>query len=82
MVDREFLQVFMAEAAPQGSATATKVVEAFASAKSEKRLVPWRRPGERKGLSPKNKGKGKGKKNSKDSAKNKKSLQGPDGPVI
>ena len=36
--------------APQENTTATKVVEAIADAKSKKRLVLWRRPGERKGL--------------------------------
>ena len=51
VVDRELQHAgVMAEAAPQGNATATKVVEAIASAKSKKRLVPWRRPGKRKGL--------------------------------
>ena len=51
VVDRELQHAgVMAEAAPQGNATAIKVVEAIASAKSKKRLVSWRRPGERKGL--------------------------------
>ena len=36
--------------APQENTAATKVVEAIADAKSKKRLFPWRRPGERKGL--------------------------------
>ena len=59
VVDRELQHAgVMAEAAPQGNATATKVVEAIASAKS----------GEKNGLSP---GGGQDK-NAKDSAKNKK----------
>ena len=86
VVDRDLQQAgVMAEAAPQGNATANEVVEAIASTKSKNGSFFGGGQRKGKGSQSKNKGKDKGKKNSKgkskdknakDSAKNKKASKG------